>query len=71
MESDSKNINENLEKTILRKPSNNLHDGGDVSKPFGVRYPFLFGSTINQFLLDYNFNFLPWCSVFCWIIFLL
>jgi hypothetical protein len=71
MEPDSRTYNENLEKASIRKLSNNMSDDGNVPQSVGVRYPFLFGSTLNQFILDYHISFLPWCSALLWIIFLI
>jgi hypothetical protein len=71
MEPDSKTYNENLEKASVRKFSNNMPNDSNVPQSTGVRCPFLFGATLDQFLLDYHITFLPWCSVLFWIIFLI
>jgi hypothetical protein len=44
---------------------------GNVLQPTWIRRAFLFSSEVDQFILDYNFTFLPGISVLLWYVFLI
>jgi hypothetical protein len=65
MDPDSKNKSEKFE-----QDSNNLFNAGYVFPTSGLRCFVLANNEIDRFLLDYGFNFLPFVSLFSWILFL-
>jgi len=69
MESDSRN-NEKGQRSNRRQSSVNLLSDSDVSEPPRVRRSLLFGHEGHRILLAYNWNILPWISLFLWFVFL-
>ena len=44
---------------------------GNVLQSTRIRHSFLFSTEVDQFILDYNFTFLPGVSIMLWYLFLI
>lgn len=74
MDPDSKQIQRrlnDLEIQILKERTNAMLNGSDVFQSVGVRRLIQTSNGLDRFLLDYGFNFLPYCSIIFYILFII
>ena len=63
-------MNDEGNKRKQTKSSDSCVDDRDVPEPSRVRRVVQDDTRLNRFLLDYNWNFLPWVGVILWALFL-
>jgi hypothetical protein len=63
-------MNDEGNKRTQTESSDCCVDDRDVPEPSRIRRPIQNDSRLNRFLLDYNWNFLPWVGVILWALFL-